>query len=45
LPDTKIGFNVFNLFDQALPLPSYYGSENGWQDVGRQINIHLQQRF
>ena len=45
LPDTKIGFNVFNLFDQALPLPSYYGSENGWQDVGRQVNIHLQQRF
>ena len=45
LPDTKIGFNVFNLFDQALPLPSYYGSENGWQDAGRQINLQFQQRF
>ncbi len=43
--NTKLGMNVFNLFDQTLPLPSYYGSENGLEDRGREVNIYLEQRF
>lgn len=42
---TKVGMSVYNLFDQSLPLPSYYGSEDGWQDLGRQINVYLEQHF
>ena len=43
--DTTLGANVYNLLDSTLPIPSYYGSEGGLEDRGREINLYLEQRF
>ena len=43
--NTQLGINIYNLFNSTLPLPSYYGSEGGLEDRGREINLYLQQRF
>jgi iron complex outermembrane receptor protein len=43
--DTILGINLFNLMNSNLPIPSYYGSEGGLEDKGREINLYLEQRF
>lgn len=43
--NSQFSAQIYNLLDAPVPLPSYYGSEGGWQDLSQQFSVSYKYLF